>query len=135
MSDDRPFGGTTPPAALFYYSRDRGGVHPQAHLAGYSGILQADAYGGYGKLYEAGRRPGVILEAGCWAHARQKFFVSADVESVVRRKASSARPERSRRYAWKRCAASTDCQTSSGISMDAAPISDVPCDNDLAHPW
>ena len=88
VRDDRPFGGTSPPAALFYYSRDRSGKHPQEHLAGYAGILQADAYGGYGKLYEAGRSPGLILEAGCWAHARRKFFVLADVESAARRTAS-----------------------------------------------
>nr|GAJ37692.1 hypothetical 61.7 kDa protein y4HP [Bradyrhizobium sp. DOA9] len=36
-----------PPAAMFYYSRDRKGEHPQGHLAGYAGILQADAYDGY----------------------------------------------------------------------------------------
>jgi hypothetical protein len=46
VRDDRPFGGAAPPAAIFYYSRDRGGEHTQAHLAGYTGILQADAYGG-----------------------------------------------------------------------------------------
>ena len=45
VRDDRPFGGKDPPAAVFYYSRDRGGEHPQAHLADYAGILQADAYG------------------------------------------------------------------------------------------
>src|ERR1035437_9320667 len=87
VRDDRPFGGPAPPAAVFYYSRDRGGEHPQAHLAGYAGILQADAYGGYGKLYKVGRSPGLILEAGCWAHARRKFFVLADVEAAARRKA------------------------------------------------
>jgi len=86
VRDDRPFGGTSPPAAVFYYSRDRGSEHPQAHLAGYGGILQADAYGGYGKLYDTGRSPGLILEAGCWAHARRKFFVLADVEAAARRK-------------------------------------------------
>jgi hypothetical protein len=43
---DRPFGGQRPPAAAFYYSRDRAGEHPVRHLAGYAGILQADAYGG-----------------------------------------------------------------------------------------
>jgi hypothetical protein len=43
VRDDRPFGGPGPPAAMFYYSRDRGGAHPQAHLANYTGILQADA--------------------------------------------------------------------------------------------
>ena len=47
VKDDRPFGGSDPPAAMFYYSRDRRGEHPQAHLANYSGILQADAFGGY----------------------------------------------------------------------------------------
>ena len=86
VRDDRPFGGAAPPAAVFYYSRDRGGEHPQAHLAGYAGILQADAYGGYGKLYEPDRSSGIIWEAGCWAHARRKFFVLADVEGAATRK-------------------------------------------------
>ena len=57
VRDDRPFGGPERPAAIFYYSRHRSGEHSQAHLAGYAGILQADALGGYGKLYEAGRSP------------------------------------------------------------------------------
>ena len=63
----RPFGDASPPAAIFYYSRDRGGEHPQTHLAAYTGILQADAFSGYGKLYDAGRKPGPITEAACWA--------------------------------------------------------------------
>lgn len=88
VRDDRPFGGSDPPAAMFYYSRDRKGEHPQGHLAGYTGILQADAYDGYSKLYLPGRRPGLILEAGCWAHARRPFFIMADVEENTRRKAS-----------------------------------------------
>ena len=67
VRDDRPFGGTGPPAAMFYYSRDRKGEHPQAHLARYAGILQADAYDGYNQLYLAGRHPGPIREAGCWS--------------------------------------------------------------------
>lgn len=92
VRDDRPFGGPAPPAAVFYYSRDRGGEHPQAHLAEYAGILQADAYGGYGKLYAPGRSPGLILQAGCWAHARRKFFVLADVEAAARRKAQGKQP-------------------------------------------
>lgn len=87
VRDDRPFGGRGPPAAMFYYSRDRGGEHPARHLAGYGGILQADAYGGYNKLYEADRRPGPITEAACWVHARRPFFVLADVEANARRKA------------------------------------------------
>ena len=92
VRDDRPFGGPAPPGAVFHYSRDRGGEHPQSHLAGYSGILQADAYGGYGKLYEPSRTPGPILEAACWAHARRKFFVLADVAGSARRAAQGKAP-------------------------------------------
>jgi transposase len=87
VRDDRPFSGRAPPAAMFYYSRDRSGEHPIRHLAGYAGILQADAYGGYNKLYEADRRPGPITEAGCWVHARRPFFVLADIAANARRKA------------------------------------------------
>jgi transposase len=87
VRDDRPFGGQDPPAAMFYYSRDRAGEHPACHLAGYSGILQADAYGGYNKLYEVARQPGPIVEASCWVHARRPFFVLADVAANARRKA------------------------------------------------
>ena len=43
VRDDKPFGGQAPPGAVFYYSRDRAGEHPQAHLANYTGIFQADA--------------------------------------------------------------------------------------------
>ncbi len=55
VRDDRPFGGTDPPAVVFYYSRDRRGEHPQAHLASWSGILQADAYASYFELYAPNR--------------------------------------------------------------------------------
>jgi transposase len=74
VRDDRPFGGADPPAAAYFYSPDRGGVHPDAHLASYAGLMQADAYAGFNKLYEATRQPGPIVEAVCWAHARRKFF-------------------------------------------------------------
>jgi transposase len=87
VRDDKPFGGKDPPAAVFYYSRDRTGAHPQAHLANYAGILQADAYGGYGKLYEPGRSAGDIHEAACWVHARRPFFIMADLAENARRKA------------------------------------------------
>ncbi len=87
VRDDRPFGGPAPPAAMFYYSRDRAGEHPQAHLASYAGLFQADAYSGYGKIYEPDRKPGPILEAACWVHARRPFFVMADLAENARRKA------------------------------------------------
>ena len=79
VRDDRPFAGPDPPAALFFYSRNRSGEHPHRHLAGYAGILQADAYAGFGDLYDARRRPGPITEAACWSHGRRKFFVLADL--------------------------------------------------------
>ena len=92
VRDDRPFGGRAPPAAVFFYSRDRSGEHPQQHLADWGGILQADAYSGYGKLYEADRQANPILEAACWAHARRKFFVLADIEAGARRRAQGRKP-------------------------------------------
>jgi transposase len=92
VRDDRPFGGTAAPAALFYYSRNRGGVHVQEHLQGWSGILQADAFGGYNKLYAHDRQPSPVLEAACWAHGRRKFFVLADVEAAARRKVEGGKP-------------------------------------------
>ena len=87
VRDDRPFGGADPPAALFQFSPDRRGEHPQAHLAGWIGVLQADAYGGYAKLYGGERKPAPIIEAACWAHARRKFFELADIEAAARRRA------------------------------------------------
>jgi len=80
LRDDKPCGGTGPRAAFFRYARDRKGEHPQAHLAGYAGILQADAYDGYGKLYLPGRTPGPVREAACWVHARRPFFAMADIQ-------------------------------------------------------
>ena len=74
VRDDRPFGGPDPPAAMFFYSRDRGGEHSEQHLAGYAGLMQADAYAGFNRLYEAHRKPAPIVEAACWAHGRRKFF-------------------------------------------------------------
>ena len=92
VRDDRPFGGRAPPAAMFYYSRDRRGEHVEAHLARWSGLLQADAYSGYNQLYVTGRVPGPILEAACWAHARRPFFALADIETSARRKAEGKAP-------------------------------------------
>ena len=87
LRDDRPFGGKAPPGAVYYYSRDRRGEHPLKHLAAYTGILQADAYGGYNAIFDPGRSPGPISAALCWVHARRPFFVLADIEASARRKA------------------------------------------------
>src|SRR5262245_38417870 len=84
VRDDKPFAGPAPPAAVFFYSRDRTAAHPERHLAGYAGILQADAYAGFNRLYDADRKPGPIMEASCWAHGRRKFFELADVAAKAR---------------------------------------------------
>jgi transposase len=70
VRDDRPAGDKTPPAVWFAYTPDRKGEHPQEHLRSFRGTLEADAYAGFGPLYESGR----IREAACWAHVRRKFY-------------------------------------------------------------
>ena len=92
VRDDKPFAGPAPPAAVFFYSRDRTGEHPERHLTGYAEILQADAYAGFLRLYEADRRPGPIREASCWAHGRRKFFELADVAAKTRGQLSVLAP-------------------------------------------
>jgi transposase len=82
VRDDRPFAGPDPPAAVFFYSRDRAGEHPEQHLAGFAGLMQADAYAGFNRLYEANRKPGPIIEAACWAHSRRKFFDLARINKA-----------------------------------------------------
>ena len=84
VRDDRPFAGDDPQAAVFFYSRDRAGEHAERHLAGYAGILQADAYAGFNRLYAGDRVPGPLTEAACWAHGRRKFFVLADIAAKAR---------------------------------------------------
>ncbi|MGH6881827.1 MAG: IS66 family transposase [Hypericibacter sp.] len=68
--DDRPWGGTDPPAVAYVYALDRKAERPIAHLQGFVGVLQVDGYGGYRTLAE---RNAVVL-AFCWAHVRRRFF-------------------------------------------------------------
>src|SRR5438105_1380550 len=80
VRDDRPFCGPAPPAAVYFYSPDRGGEHPATHLAQFTGFLQADAYSGFAALYEPRKAgPGLpmmpaITEVACWAHCRRSIF-------------------------------------------------------------
>jgi transposase len=91
VRDDQPFGGPDPPAALFHYSRDRSGKHPETHLTDFGGILQGDAYAGYNGLFKPGRLPCPLTEALCWAHARRKFFVLADIAAAAKRRAKTGK--------------------------------------------
>ena len=70
VRDDRPAGSDAPAAVWFQYSPDRKGERPQAHLKPFRGVLQADGYAGFDRLYEDGK----IVEAACWAHVRRKFY-------------------------------------------------------------
>jgi transposase len=84
VRDERPFAGTRPPAALFFYSPDRKGEHPRAHLKAFRGTIHADGYAGFNELF-AGNR---IVEAACWAHVRRKFFdVNAATASPIAKEA------------------------------------------------
>ena len=68
--DNRPWGGTDPPAVAYVYAADRKAERPIAHLAGFTGVLQVDGYAGYRVLAE---RHGVKL-AFCWSHVRREFI-------------------------------------------------------------
>ena len=71
--DDRPWGGSTPPAVVFLYAEDRKGEHLADHLADFQGVLQVDGYSGFKGLLE-GRPPGTVQLAFCWAHCRRRFY-------------------------------------------------------------
>lgn len=90
VRDDRPFAGGAPPAALYYFSTDRRMEHPTRHLAGWTGILQADAYGGYNGVYDAARKPAPVFSALCWSHARRKLFEVVDIKATARKGRSVA---------------------------------------------
>lgn len=68
--DDRPWNGPDPPAAIYFYSQDRKGERPAAHLEKFKGVLQVDGYAGFERL----TRNGKVVLAACWAHARRKFY-------------------------------------------------------------
>jgi hypothetical protein len=89
VRDDRLFAGDAAPAAAYFYSPDRCGEHPAAHLATFTGALQADGYAGFEALYDPARaRPGPIVEVACWAHCRRKIFdVWEDTKSPVAKEA------------------------------------------------
>ena len=69
VRDDTRSGSTAPPAARFAYTPNRQGIHPQTHLANFKGVLQADAFAGYDKVFANGN----VREAACMAHARRKI--------------------------------------------------------------
>jgi transposase len=71
--DDRPWGGTDPPAVAYVYAPDRTALQPITHLSGFKGILQVDGYAGYRALAKKGE----VALAFCWAHVRRRFYERA----------------------------------------------------------
>jgi transposase len=74
VRDDRPSASSDPPAVWFAYSPDRKGVHPRTHLKNFNGVLQADGYAGFDRLFNEIDPQHSIKEAACWAHVRRKFY-------------------------------------------------------------
>jgi len=75
--DDRPWGGTDPPAVAYVYAPDRTASQPITHLAGFKGILQVDGYAGYRALAQKGD----VSLACCWSHVRRRFYDRAVAEA------------------------------------------------------
>jgi transposase len=120
LRDERPHGGSAPPAVLYRYTPDRKGEHCRRELSHFTGWLHADGYAGFGRLYEiagGGREallvhgPPRVAEVACWAHVRRGFFdVAKSNGSPIAREAlqrigalfdierliAGARPERRR---------------------------------------
>jgi hypothetical protein len=65
------------PYIVYEYTPHRTRAGPAGWLAGFTGYLQADAYGGYDGIYSGGR----VTEVACWAHARRKFFAAKETDS------------------------------------------------------
>ena len=94
VRDDRASGDTAPPAVWFQYSADRKGEHPRRHLRDFEGILQADAFSGYDRLFQDGR----IVEAACWSHYLERSFMRrpTPVKACHRRRALRSTPHKVR---------------------------------------
>ena len=71
--DDRPWGGSEPPAVVFHYAPGRGAEHAQALLGGYTGLLQCDGYTVYKGLAAPDGGEGATL-VYCWSHVRREFY-------------------------------------------------------------
>jgi transposase len=61
---------TTARGVVYEFCNSRQGQHAATLLEGFQGNLVCDDYSGYKALFKQQK----INEAGCWAHARRKFF-------------------------------------------------------------
>ncbi len=94
VRDQRHWVGSSPPGAVYAFAPDWKEEHVLGHLANVRGILQADGYKGYGKLYEPepdGTRR--LREVACWAHLRRDFHdFSTSTKSDIAREALDRTP-------------------------------------------
>ena len=116
VRDDRPFGGSDPPAACCSTpQRDRRGEHPERHLTNWSGVLQADAFGGYARTLSA--------RSGNRARSSKRCYVGATPDASSSNSPTSPptrggvrTPRRSRRSRWRRSNASSPSSRTSARS-------------------
>lgn len=86
VRDERPWGGPDPPAVLYRYSPDRKGEHAAALLQGCTGLLHADGYSGFERLFAPDPATGKprLAEVACWAHVRRKLYDLKDASPAAR---------------------------------------------------
>ena len=81
--DDRPWGGSQPPAVVYRYAPGRGHSHADTLLSGYRGILQCDGYAAYKKFGGSRSADPPVTLAFCWAHVRRGFYDLAKTKAPI----------------------------------------------------
>jgi len=81
--DDRPWGGSQPPAVVYSYAPGRGHIHANTLLGGYRGILQCDGYAAYKKLGGSKSADPPVTLAFCWSHVRRGFYDLAKTKAPI----------------------------------------------------
>jgi transposase len=81
--DDRPWGGSQPPAVVYSYAPGRGHTHANALLGGYRGILQCDGYAAYKKFGGSKSVEPSVTLAFCWSHVRRGFYDLAKTKAPI----------------------------------------------------
>src|SRR5207237_8690448 len=72
--DDRPWGGTDPPAVAYSYAPGRGAVHALKMLEHYCGVVQCDGYAAYKTVADDAHAGDRIKLDFCCAHLRRIFY-------------------------------------------------------------
>src|SRR5271166_3169995 len=81
--DDRPWGGSEPPAVVYSYAPGRGHTHATTLLGGYRGILQCDGYAAYKQLVGRKSNEQSMTLVFCWSHVRRGFYDLAKTKAPI----------------------------------------------------